>query len=192
MKQNLLDWLGTFWNVLAAPTPKTFLKEAKKADDKFASAIGWLVVYAIYIIVMTSITTQKIISIPTILTVLFLVPLAVVVFTSSLNFICQRIFQRKAYIYDKLIYITVSILPGFVVFVPVAGLMAPDVFAVLSFLVLCYQVALMVIAVKAIVELELWQALVAVALSIVAGIAICIVIFILIVSTIFPPGLNQA
>src|SRR6187551_1250790 len=100
MKQTLIDWLGTFWQVIVSPTPKTFLKEAKKADGKFSSALGWLVACAIYLIIITSIAAQSF-SIPTMLTVLILLPLAVILFTSVLNFICQRAFRRKAYIYDQ-------------------------------------------------------------------------------------------
>lgn len=191
MKQTLLDWLGTFWKVTISPTPQTFLKESNKADGKFPSALGWLVVCAVYLIVIASIAEKKLIDGSTLLAALFMIPLAVVLFATALNFIALRMSRQKAYIYDKLIYITVSIfLPGFVVFVPFSGLMSLEVFAITSFILFSYQIVLLVIAVKAIVILQLWQALVAVALSIVAGIVITPIIFILLASIISPNGIN--
>lgn len=190
MKQTLLGWLESFWKVLIIPTPKTFRQEAQKADGKFASALGWLVFFAIGIIVAGSIIQQSMLNFQSMLTAIILLPLAIVFFTTVLNFICQRIFHCKAYIYDKLLYITVAILPAFILYLPFIGLMPADVFAISSFALFSYQVVLLIIAVKTIVQLELWQALVAVTFSIAAGILIGFVIFLLIVSTISPPEIK--
>ncbi len=78
MKQTLLDWLGTFWRVLVAPTPKTFLQEAKKADGKFASAVVWLVVYALCVFGAASVVAGSVLDIPALLTILFLIPVVVI------------------------------------------------------------------------------------------------------------------
>lgn len=192
MKEILLDWLGTFLQVLIKPGPQTFLKEAKKADGKFASAIAWLFFYAIYIIVMASIALGSMLSIPTLLAIIFLIPLAVILFTSVINFICQRVFHRKEYIYDKLLYITVAILlPVFIIFTPILTLIPADVVRILSFVLLFYQVALLTVAVKTIAKIEYWQAFVTVVISIFAGIVIGVIIYILIVATLMPPGVTQ-
>ena len=191
MKQTLLDWFGTFWRVLVAPTPKTFLYEAKKADGKFASAVVWLVVYALCIFSVASIVAGGMLDIPALLTILFLIPLVVILFTSVLSFICKRIFHQKAYIYDKLLYLTVAILlPGFVMFVLISAFISPDVFKVLIFILLFYQVILLTIAVKGIVAIETWQAFVALVFAMTVGILIGAVLYILILATISPPGLT--
>ena len=192
MKETLLHWFGTFWKVLLVPTPQTFITEAKKAEGKFASAIVWLVFYAIYVVAMASLAIGSMISIPTWLTVAFLIPLAVILFTSVINFICQRIFDQKGYIYEKLLYLTVAILlPVFIIFAPISALIAPEIFKILGFILLFYQVALLTIAVKTIASIEYWQAFVTVVVSIIAGIIIGAIIYILIVAAISPPVLSQ-
>ena len=192
MKETLLDWLGTFWKVLITPTPQTFLREAKKADGKFGSAVIWLVLYAIYIYMLASFVSGGALGIPTLLTLVCLIPLAVVLFTAAMNFICQRMFRQKVDHYDALLYIIVAVLlPVSFIFTPLLTLASADIFKMLSFILLLYQVVLLVISVKTIVNIEYWQALVTVTLSIIVGIIIGAVLFILIVSTISPPGLKQ-
>jgi hypothetical protein len=192
MKETLLDWLGTFWKVLVSPTPQTFLQEAKKADGKFASALGWLVFYAVYMVVMASLAIHAMLSLPSLLTAIFLIPLAVILFTSVINFICRRVFRQKEYIYDKLLYITVAVLlPVFVIFAPISILIDANVFKVLIFILLFYQAALLTIGVKTIARIAYWQAFVTVVISIIAGIIIGGILYILIVATISPPGLNK-
>ena len=191
MKETLLDWLGTFWRVLVAPTSQTFLKEAKKADGKFASAVFWLVFYALCIFGVASIVAGGMLSMPALLTILFLVPMVVIFFTSVLSFLFQRIFHQKAYIYDKLLYLTVGILlPGFVIFALISTFLSPDVFRVLIFLLFFYQVILLTITVKEIAAIEYWQAFVALVFAMTVGVLIGAAIYILILATISPPGLT--
>ena len=192
MKETLLDWLGSFWKVLVVPTPQTFIKEAKKADGKFPSAVGWLIFYAVYFFIINGILTGGVLDIPTLLTLIFLIPPTVILLVSVLNFICQRIFYKKKYIYDKLLYITVSIfVPIFMIFVPLQIFIAPEISHILGFILLLYPVALLTIAVKAIAEIEYWQAFVATVFSIIAAIVAGFIVYLLIVSTISPPSLRQ-
>jgi hypothetical protein len=184
----LIDWLGTFWKALTNPTPDTFLAEAKKADGKLGSAVGWLVFYAIYIYSLASIAFGRLAAIPTLLTVVLVVPLVVLVFTSAAHLICQRLFHRKKYVYDKLFYLTVAILfPIFFIFAPLSFFLPPNVFVFVYFILLLYQAAQLTIAIKAIADIEYWQALVTVFLSIVAGIVACGLTLILIYATITVP-----
>ena len=186
----MIDWLGTFWKVLTNPTPDTFLAEAKKADGKFASAVGWLVFYAIYVYTLASIAFGRLLAPPTLLTVVLVVPLAVLLFTSAAHFICQRLFRKKEYAYDKLLYLTVSIfLPIFLIITPIFLFLAGWVLALLSFILLFYQVALLTIAIKTIANIEYWQALVTVFLSIVVSILAGVIVFLVISATLAPPGL---
>jgi hypothetical protein len=193
MKETLIDWLGTFWKVLTLPTPKTFLAEAKKADGKFASAIGWLVFYAVYIYTLASLAFGRLLAVSTLLTVMLVVPLAVLLFTSAAHFICQRLLRRKEYLYDKMLYLTVAILlPVFLIIAPLSLFLSGGVFQLLAFILLFYQVALLTIAIKTTADIEYWQALVTVFLSIVVGILVGGIIFILIRATVAPPGINNS
>jgi hypothetical protein len=192
MKETLLDWFGTFWKVLISPTPQTFLQEVKKAEGKFASALAWLVFYAIYMVAMASLAIRDLLSVPTLLTVVCLIPLTVILFTSVINFICQRIFHRKEYIYDQLLYITVSVLlPVFIIFAPISAFVDANIFKILIFILLFYQAAVLTVGVKTVANIAYWQAFVTVVFSIIAGIVISGILYILILSTVSPPGLTQ-
>ena len=193
MKDTLIDWLGTFWKALTLPTPETFLAEAKKADGKFASAIGWLVFYAIYIYALASVAiTHAPLSIPTLLAAVLLIPMAVLLFTSAAHFICQRLFRRKEYLYDKMFYLTVAILfPVFFIFALLSLFLPPNIFALVCFILLLYQAAQLTIAIKTIADIEYWQALVTVFLSIIAGIVACGLTLILIYATITSPTIAK-
>lgn len=173
MKETLIDWLGTFWKVLILPTPETFLTEAKKADGKFASAVGWLVFFALYLYVIASIAiNREPLSIPTLLTALLVIPLSVILFASAMHFVYQRAFHRKAYLYDKILYMTVSVLfPIFFIFTLLSLFVPENIFLLLAYILFFYLVALLTIGMKTLAKIEYWQALVCVTLSIFAAIA---------------------
>lgn len=170
MNATLQDWLGTFWKVLVSPTPRTFLAEAGKASDKFSSAVAWLVIFAIYTYIVGLLGIAPL-SVSALVADVLLVPLVVILFTSAMHFVYQRISGRKVYLYDKLLYLTVAILlPLQVVLLPVS-LFAPDmIFLILIYALFLYQVALLVIALKTIAQIEYWRALVSVFAAIVAGV----------------------
>ncbi len=191
MKDTLIDWLGTFWKVLISPTPRTILAEAKKADGKFASALGWLVFLGIYLYVIASIAVERApLSVPIFLTLALGVPFAVIVAASTMHALCQQAFRRKGYLYDKILYMMVAVLfPVFFIFPPLSIFIPGSVFALLSFILLLYQVMLVTIAIKTIVDIEYWQALVIVFLSLLMSILAAVVAAVLIRATVSPPGL---
>ncbi len=76
------------------------------------------------------------------------------------------------------------------IFVLISPILSPDVFKVLIFLLLFYQVILLTIAVKGIAAIETWQAFVALVFAITVGILIGAVLYILILATISPTGLT--
>lgn len=171
MKETLIDWLGTFWKVLVLPTPQTFLAEAKKADGKFVSATGWLVFFAIYLCILGGVAVGEPLSILTFMTALLAIPISVILATSALNFIFQRVFHRKKYLYDKILYITVAVLlPIFIIATLLFLVIPPGIFIFIAYILFFYQVVLLMIGMKAIVDIEYWQALVCVFLSIIVGI----------------------
>jgi len=193
MKDTLIDWLGTFWKVTTIPTPDTFLAEAKKADGKFASAVGWLVFYAIYIYALASIVTGTMQSIPAFMMLVLVIPVAVILATIAMNFFFQRVFRLKKYLYDKILYITVAVLfPIFFIFTCISLFMQGPIFALLTFIVLSYLVALLTIGMKTIADIEYWQALVCVAVSIVVGILAGVIVSLAISAMITPPGLVKS
>jgi hypothetical protein len=193
LKDTLIDWLGTFGKVLTLPTPDTFLAEAKKANGKFASAVGWLVFYAVYIYVLASILIGKMLSIPALLMVVLVIPVVVILATTAMNFIFQRAFHRKEYLYDKILYITVAVLfPVFFILTFLSLFIPGPIFAILAFILLFYQVALLTIGMKTIADIEYWQALVTVLLSIIVGILAGAIVFLSISATIAPPRLIKS
>lgn len=191
MKKNLFDWFGTFLDLLATPTPKTFREEAAKADGKFSSAVGWLVFYALYICVMASIAVGQVLPVLTMMTIVISIPMGVILFVSAMNFICQRVLHRKQYIYEKLLYLTVAILlPVFVVVAPISITVPASILRIIIFVGVLYQVGMLTIMLKSIANIAYWQAFVTVFVSLLAGIVLGFVIYILVVATISPPGYN--
>lgn len=190
MKNTLIDWLGTFWKVLTAPTPQTFLMEAKKADGKFASAMGWLVFLGIYLYAVASIAVNRApLSAPILLTFTLGIPLAVILATSTAYALCRRVFRRKEYLYDKMLYTVVAVLFSiFFTFSPLSIFIPESIFAFVSFILFFYLVALVTIAMKTIVNIEYWQALVIVFLSMVTAILSGIITIVLIQATVSPAG----
>src|SRR5258706_740296 len=180
----LKDWLGTFWKVLVSPTPQTFLTEAQKGSDKFSSALGWLIFFAIYLYALVTIGIPPL-PVAAFVTAVLLIPLVVILFTSAMHFTYQRVFHRKEYLYDNLLYITFSILlPLQFIFVPLALFLPEKVSLVLIYVLLLYQIALLVMALKAIAKLEYWQALFTVFISVIVGILVFFCTLPLIISAI--------
>lgn len=185
--KTLLDWFGTFWNILISPTPSTFRQEAQKAHGKIASAGVWLVLFAIYMAVMIDWAFDGTLTTPNIAIIVALLPTVVILFVVVLNILCYRIFGRKDH-FTELLYISVAILvPIFVIFAPLAAFVAPQIFSLLGFILILYQVAQLTIGVKTITEIEYWQSFVIVFLSIIAGIVMGFIVFIMLISTVAPP-----
>jgi len=189
MKETLTDWLGTFWKILILPTPETFRTESKKADGKFASAVGWLVFLAVYLYILIGVVLARVtLSIPTFLGLALAVPLAVILAASAMSFILQRVFERKGYLFDKVMYLGVSVLvPVFFVFASLSLFIPANIFVFITYIFLFYQVALLTIGIKVIADIEYWQAFVSVFLSSVVGLAAFVITLLLIRASITPP-----
>jgi len=189
MLKTLMDWLGTFWKVLTLPTAETFRQEAKKAEGKFTSALGWLVFYAVYLYILASLSiVHGLLSVPTLIAALLVLPLTVILFTSTAYYLCKRISRQKETLYDQMFYLFVTILlPVFFVMPLLVILFSRDIFELLGFVLLFYQVALLTIATKALAGIEYWQALVVVFFSLVAAILAGIIALITIYATIASP-----
>jgi len=173
LNETLKDWLVTFWKVLISPSPKTFVAEAQKANGKFASAMGWIIFFSIYIFIFSIIALKQVMVIGFIFVVLAL-PIAIIIFTSAMHFAYQRIFKRKQYLYDKLVYATVAILlPIQFLFVPLSTILFPvlsvSVNSILNYIIFLYQIVLLVIAFKSITNLKYWQSIATVLISIVVA-----------------------
>jgi hypothetical protein len=128
------------------------------------------VFFAIYIYGVVTIGIAPL-PIAALISAVLLIPLVVILLTSAMHFICQRVFRQKKYFYDKMLYITVAILlPIQFIFAPVT-LFLPEKFSLaLIYVLLLYQIVLLALALKAIANLEYWQALVTVFISVVVGI----------------------
>jgi hypothetical protein len=183
--ETLTDWLNTFWKILISPTPGTIRAEAEKGEGKFFSAVGWLVFLAVYAFIFYIIAAKQVLLTGLVVIVLAL-PLSVVLFTSAIHFIHQRIFKRKQYLYEKLMYINVAILlPIQIIYTPIWTILLEtswtNISEVLSYAVLLYQIVLLVIAVKTITNLKYWQAVITVFISIIFAslVFLCTIPFIL-------------
>lgn len=168
-----IDWLTTFWKILISPTPGTMRKEAEKATDKFPSAVAWLVFFAVYLFTFYTLVVKQLFIAGLIMIVLAL-PLSVILATSAMHFIQQRIYKRKQYLYDKFLYLTVAIvLPVQILYTPLSAILLvtsqTTIGNVLGYAVLLYQAVLLVIAVKAVTKLAYSEATIIVVVSMIAA-----------------------
>ncbi len=168
------DWLGTFWRILVSPTPKTFLEEAEKAENKFTSAIGWAIFIAFYSY-LPPLLKGFTFNFTTLIYMLLILPLLIVLAPSATHFVLQRVFHQKQYLYDKVLYIYTAILILFqLIITPITFFTPPDVARILNYFFIIYQFALLVIAIKAIARIKYWQAIMTILTAVVAGAAIFI------------------
>lgn len=170
----LTDWLTTFWKVLTSPTSKTFLSESQKAAGKFPSAVAWLVFFTVYLFIF-SIFMLRQAFITGFIGMVIVIPLTMILFTSAMNFLYQRVFKGKQYIYDKLIYLNTAILLSIqFLFVPLSTFVLVPVTsitvnAIVSDIVLLYQFILVMVAFRSISGLKFSQAAITVTISIFAA-----------------------
>lgn len=171
--ETLTDWLSTFWRVLIAPTPKTFLAEAEKGEGKFSSAVAWLVFFAIYIFLFSIVLLQQVLF-PALIVAVFVIPACVIIYTSAMHFVHQRIYKRKQYMYDKLLYLTVAVIvPLQLFYIPISAVLltksSTTINLILNNGVLLYQVVLLVLSSKTITKLSYWQTIMAILISFAAA-----------------------
>ncbi len=172
--ETLTDWFTTFWKILISPTPKTFSSESQKAEGKFPGAVAWLVFFAVYLFIFSIFMLGQVF-ITGLIGILFVIPLTMILFTSAMNFLYQRVFKGKQYIYDKLIYLNTAILLSVqFLFVPFSALVLVPLSsitfnAIVADVVLFYQFILTMIAFQSISGLKFWQAAVTVTVSIFAA-----------------------
>ncbi len=177
--RDLRDWLGTFGMIVIRPLPSTFVKEAKKAEGKFASAVVWLVLVVLAAHVWLYLVTGSPDALLAAVATVFLIPIAFLFLVYCIHMLQQRLFRKKAYHYPELLYLLVGIC------VPIAVvnvILGRGALADILFWVICaYGLVLAVMAVAAVTRLRIWQASIAVVLSLIlaAGGFVCIGLFII-------------
>jgi len=174
------DWLGTFWRILIYPTPDTFVDEAEKAKDKLGSAIGWVIFVIIYSYLM-AVISGYVFNMTTLVIASLILPLTVIMVPSATHFILQRFFHRKQYLYDKILYIYTAIFVLFQLIVnPIIFFFPTDITSIINYLIIVYQIILLIIATKSIANIKYWQAVITIMVSLFTGmiIFICAIPFI--------------
>lgn len=182
LNETLKDWFTTFWKILISPTPKTFIAESQKAKGKFPGAVAWLVFLSVYIFIFSIFVLGQVM-ITGLIELLLVIPLTMILFTSTMNFMYRRVFRRKQRIYDELIYLNTAILVSIqILFVPLSTFFliptsSITVNAIISDVVLFYQLILVMIAFMSIASLDFWQAAITVTASVfVTGIVLVLTI----------------
>jgi hypothetical protein len=169
LSETLKDWLYTFWKILISPTPNTFIQESEKAENKFSSVIGWSIFIAIYAYIVPAIAGYPF-DFTILILSLIILPLVIVLVPSATQFILQRAFHRKQYLYDKLLYIYAAILILFQLIInPISFFVPSNTAAIFNYILVVYQFVLLVIAVKAIANINYWQAIITILFSVIVG-----------------------
>ncbi|HEX2996716.1 MAG TPA: YIP1 family protein [Anaerolineales bacterium] len=163
------DWLVTFWRILVSPSPRTFLEEAEKAENKFPSAVAWAAFIALYSYLFVSLAAGSALSLLLLVAAWLILPLAIVLIPSAAHFMLQRVFHRKQYLYDKVLYIYTAVFVLFQLIINLTFLVPANIASVLNSLLITYQFVLLIIATKSIAGIKYWQAIVTVLAAVLAG-----------------------
>ncbi len=171
--ESVKGWLITFWRVLVLPTSNTFAAESKKAKRQFGGSVAWLALFGIFVYAIGSITLKEPLSLSILVVAILLIPITVIFFTTAMHFFYQRVFHKKQYLYDEFIYLCTAILISIQVVYMLLGFILPDDFLIyLNYIVYLYQLYLVVVAYKTLTNLNYWQSIVSVVLSLGVGILV--------------------
>lgn len=169
MGQALRDWLGTFFRILTRPTTTTFQEEAQKAKGKLTGAILWIEGMLLMVYIAVYLYSGYIYPPSAILAAIIFLPIIFLFYVFCVYTICRRVFRCTKEMYDELLYLMTSIgvigvsIETFTLCIP-----AP-LNEVLSGGVLIYLAVLLVIALRAIVKLKIWEAIITVILGALLG-----------------------
>jgi hypothetical protein len=166
--------LETCWMILIHPTSRTFVSESEKGEKQFSLITAWLMVLSIYIGIVFGIASgDGWLLLLSALSFSLIIPLTVILTTSVMHLLYQRVFHRTQYIYDQLLYITTAVLFTFQVIGLPVWLALPQYTAkYFGYAVVIYQLILVWLAFKYLSKLSYWQAAFTVFLSAVAGVVI--------------------
>jgi hypothetical protein len=168
---HLRDWLVTFGMMIIKPFPETFIVESQKAKGKFLSAVVWLVLIVVGMVIHTYVFTNRTYRIHEIIGVTLYLPIIFLLFVSCVHLLYQRLFHIQKYYYPELLYLFVGIFIPFMfinLFInSLWGVVADIFFWVLSI----YPFVLMTIALKTITELSVWQSSLVIVLSFILALA---------------------
>ena len=158
------DWLTTFWKIIIKPTPETFIEESKKAQGKLSTAIVWIVLSIILVYAFIFFAYDYLFHPATIIFATLLFPIVFLVFVFFTHLFYQRLFRRKKDYYSEFLYLFIGI------FVPLSAIhflvgLIPNIGPTLSNIIWAYLFVLIVIAVKAVSKLKVWQSIVTVFLG---------------------------
>jgi len=186
----LRDWFSTFKQILFSPTQATFALEAGKARGKLASAIVWLDILVVFGVLDDYFLNRRWPSIFTMLFVMLIFPIILLFFVFCLHFLYQRLFHRKKDCYAELLYLFVGIFVPFMIANGIAVLFHGSIAKIIAGGLLIYPFILLIVALKAVTRLTLWQSILTVLLgSLIAAVGyFCIPIFFLSLMNTIPRG----
>lgn len=152
----LKDWLTTFWKVIIKPTPETFIEESKKAQGKLSTAIAWLVFSILFDFLFSYFAHQFLFPPAIIIGMVMFFPIAFLVFVFFIHLFYQRLFRRKKDLYSEFLYLSVGVMTP-ISLINLLVPLIPNVGLALAAIVWVYLFVLIVIAVKAVSKLNVWQ-----------------------------------
>jgi hypothetical protein len=161
---SLKEWLTSFGKVLINPRPQTFREIADHSAGNLRAAVLWMVVFCCLLYLFSTLTTGVVLSPVPLLSFMLVIPTAILFWVFCMHFVYRLLFRGRFNLYDGLvcaavcILIPVNLVRALLLVIPFAG-------PLLSWLVIAYQVILVVVAVQAITHLKYLQAILAVVVS---------------------------
>jgi hypothetical protein len=175
MIMKIKTWVVDSGKIIYKPTQKTFDEVSKNAKGRFIEAVVWIVITGI---IVTSLGYQFSISlIERLLLSAIALPIGILVQVFWIHTIYQKVFRRKKYKYDELLYsiamilVTPSLLSSVLIYIPKIGPIIMQMTGI-------YQLVLGLLAIRAITKLNLWQSFITLVMSLLmAVISIALVPF---------------
>lgn len=174
----LKDWFTTFGMILIKPLPQTFVKESAKAKGKLPGIVGWL----IFITTLESIyyfTFRRFFSLALLLESVLLLPVVFLLFVFCVYKFCQKLTGRKKDYYSELLYLIVGICVPFSIISFGVAYIPGIIGYILGWITSIYPYILIIIAVKAITRIKIWQSFIVCSLSLIVAMIgfVCILFF---------------
>jgi hypothetical protein len=166
MEATLKDWISSFWKILIHPSESTFLNESQKAQGKTGSALNWLLFMTVFIYVFNYAVFNYIYPIYVIISSLILIPIDFFILAFCLDAVYRKFSRRKKMYYEEFLYLEVVIFIVSQMLILLLSLIPAVRNTNLLWVLFLYPVVLLIVAVKSLTKLRVWQATIAVILSV--------------------------
>jgi hypothetical protein len=182
---SLKNWLNAFWRIPLKPFPKTISDVSSYArTNTWQQAVAWSAIIALiyqlhYIFILKNPRPPNL-SFWSSMMFIVVLPIELLFFVFWIHTLFHKVFKRKRDCYKELLFVITAIIVGLsLLTIPIS--LIPQIGVWLGWAITIYQVLLVLLAIKTITKLMLWESIVVLIFSLLltASIAVCLPLFII-------------